>query len=58
MPVQELDVLIPTQAAFQENQPSAAAFAVAGPVSQNKCVMTNLDWTIDGSELSKLYGIK
>ena len=36
--------------------PRAAAFAVAGPVSRNRCEMTNLSWTIDGDFLSQKLG--
>lgn len=43
---------------FQSNTPSAAAFACAGPVANNKCDMTNLDWTIDGNYLSATHGIR
>ncbi len=43
---------------FQTNTPSAAAFACAGPVANNKCEMTNLDWTIDGDYLSATHGIR
>jgi len=43
---------------FQSNTPSAAAFACAGPVTNNKCEMTNLDWTIDGEYLSATHGIR
>ena len=32
--------------------PSAAAFAVAGPVAANAAVMTNLAWTVDGAAVS------
>lgn len=32
--------------------PSAAAFAVAGPVAANAAVMTNLSWTVDGGAVS------
>lgn len=32
--------------------PEAACIAVAGPVSQNRVVMTNRNWVIDGSEVS------
>ncbi|CAM9447383.1 unnamed protein product [Discosporangium mesarthrocarpum] len=32
--------------------PMAACFAIAGPVSNNKVVMTNRNWVVDGSEVS------
>ena len=34
----------------------AARFA--GPVENNRCAMTNLDWVIDGSDLTKRHGVK
>ena len=36
--------------------PSAAAFAVAGPVASNAAIMTNLDWRIDGRVLGAVVG--
>ena len=47
-----------TEEAFQGNVPGAAAFACAGPVLDNKCVMTNLSWVIDGQSLTVKYGIR
>ena len=35
---------------------SAACIAVAGPVSKNACIMTNLSWLIDGAEISGHFG--
>ena len=46
------------QEIFQANTPSAAAFACAGPITGNRCDMTNLDWTIDGDYLSVTHGIR
>ena len=37
--------------------PAAAALAVAGPVSANRCAMTNLAWVIDGDALSAAAGV-
>jgi glucokinase len=37
--------------------PAAAALAVAGPVSSNRCAMTNLAWVIDGGALSASAGV-
>ena len=31
---------------------------IAGPVENNRCAMTNLDWVIDGSDLTKRHGVK
>lgn len=44
--------------AFKKDTPGAAAFACAGPVLDNKCVMTNLEWVIDGASLTSKYGIR
>ena len=52
-----LDALA-SQDAFKHNPPGAAAFACAGPVLDNKCVMTNLEWVIDGASLTHKYGIR
>jgi glucokinase len=41
----------------RERPPQAAALAVAGPVLNNCCRMTNLPWVIDGQELRKQHGI-
>lgn len=46
------------QEVFQANLPKAAAFAVAGPVANNRCEMTNLSWVIDGDYLSNTHGIR
>ena len=43
---------------FHENSPRSAAFAVAGPVSANRCEMTNLSWVIDGVALTQKYGVR
>ena len=43
---------------FHERSPKSAAFAVAGPVANNRCEMTNLAWVIDGAALSKKYGVR
>ena len=34
-----------------------AALAVAGPVDQDRCVLTNCPWTIDARELSTEFGL-
>jgi glucokinase len=34
----------------------AAVLAVAGPVENNRCVMTNSNWIIDGAELVQAFG--
>ena len=52
-----LDALA-SEPAFKKDTPGAAAFACAGPVLDNKCVMTNLEWIIDGASLTMKYGIR
>ena len=47
-----------SEPAFKKDTPGAAAFACAGPVLDNKCVMTNLEWIIDGASLTAKYGIR
>ena len=37
-------------------QPARAVLAVAGPVTNNRCVMTNSPWVIDGNELQPALG--
>jgi glucokinase len=39
------------------NHFDSSCFAVAGPVSNNSCEMTNLKWKINGQAISELYGI-
>jgi glucokinase len=36
---------------------SGALLAVAGPVDQNRCAMTNSDWVIDGAEIMDNLGV-
>jgi glucokinase len=36
----------------------AAVLAVAGPVENNRCVMTNSNWIIDGAELVRAFGFE
>ena len=35
-----------------------AVLAVAGPVTNNRCVMTNSPWVIDGAELRAIFGLE
>src|SRR5262245_54573772 len=37
---------------------ATAVLAVAGPVTNNRCVMTNSPWIIDGAELQTAFGFK
>jgi glucokinase len=36
----------------------AAVLAVAGPITNNRCVMTNSPWIIDGAELRAAFGLQ
>lgn len=38
-------------------RPTRAVLAVAGPVTNNRCVMTNSPWIIDGNELRPALGL-
>ena len=38
-------------------KPSHVCISAAGPVANNKCVMTNLPWSVDGDALSAATGI-
>ena len=38
-------------------KPSHCCISAAGPVSENRCVMTNLSWRVDGNELTTKLGI-
>ena len=42
----------------QQNYPTSACFAIAGPVSQNRAKMTNLGWLIDGDQLQEQFNWK
>jgi glucokinase len=37
--------------------PIAAVMGVAGPVENNRCLITNSGWLLDGAELTKLFGL-
>ena len=36
----------------------SCCIACAGPVINNKCVMTNLQWTVDGAAITKGHGFR
>jgi glucokinase len=38
--------------------PSAAVMDVAGPIENNRCVLTNSHWVIDGAELAGKFGLR
>jgi glucokinase len=38
--------------------PTAAVMDVAGPVENNRCVLTNSHWVIDGTELKDKFGLR
>ncbi|MCG8667910.1 MAG: glucokinase [Pseudomonadales bacterium] len=39
------------------DKPTSLVLSVAGPVQQNKCLMTNLPWTLDTQHLSQAFDI-
>ena len=45
------------ESGVDEGSVDAACFAVAGPVADDKCNMTNLSWVIDGRALESTFGI-
>ena len=51
-----LDALY-SEEVVQRHPPQSAALAVAGPVINNCCKMTNLGWVINGQELTQHHGI-
>ncbi|CAD7703079.1 unnamed protein product, partial [Ostreobium quekettii] len=53
--VDVLDALV-AEESVQVASPSAACFAVAGPVQNGRGKMTNLKWTIDRQEIEKKFG--
>ena len=38
-------------------KPSHCCISAAGPVADNRCVMTNLEWRVDGNDLTNKLGI-
>lgn len=38
--------------------PTAAVMDVAGPIENNRCVLTNSHWVIDGAELASTFGLR
>ncbi len=36
---------------------TAAAFGIAGPVVDNRCRLTNVNWTVDGDEIARSLGL-
>jgi glucokinase len=43
---------------FLDRKIDAACFAIAGPIKEQTCKITNLNWTIDASELKKHHSIR
>jgi glucokinase len=51
------DAIAAFQTRHAADQPAAAAvLGVAGPVQNNRCIITNSRWIIDGDELQKMFG--
>lgn len=40
------------------SKPQAACIAVAGPVTDDVCKMTNLSWTVDGKQLASAFDMR
>lgn len=40
-----------------DSQPVSATFGIAGPIQSQRCVTTNLPWTIDAAELQRALNI-
>jgi glucokinase len=50
------DAIAAFQTRHAADQPAAAAvLGVAGPVQNNRCIITNSRWIIDGDELQKMF---
>lgn len=43
--------------ARQDLKPAFCCISAAGPVADNRCIMTNLSWTIDGNAIEAAFGI-
>jgi len=59
-PSQEYASLSEVLSLLQREHPqkiSTAAFGIAGPVVENTCRLTNVDWTVDGQELARDLGL-
>lgn len=50
-----LDALV-KEKSVRDYPPTAACFAVAGPVKNGKGCMTNLDWQIDSAQIQRHFG--
>jgi Glucokinase len=46
------------QAGDRSKSISSCCLAVAGPVVDNKCVMTNLKWVVDGRAVTQEFGFR
>ncbi|KXZ44218.1 hypothetical protein GPECTOR_71g579 [Gonium pectorale] len=47
-----------SEPAVQLSPPRAAALAIAGAISSNRCNMTNVNWLVDGDALSAKHGFR
>lgn len=60
----EIDSIIPAirhlietgQAKFPELRPEVAGISGAGPISNNHCDLSNLDWDLDGTDIEMAFG--
>lgn len=64
-PSNEIDSIVPAistllataRERFPEIAPSMAGISGAGPISKNRCDLSNLDWDLDGPEIERTFGI-
>lgn len=47
-----------SDAGVEDSEVYSCCIACAGPVLANKCVMTNLQWTVDGAAITERHGFR
>ncbi|WP_204105293.1 MULTISPECIES: glucokinase [Spirulina sp. CCY15215] len=57
VPIAQQFLAMATKEVGQELHPEKACFAIAGPVADDRCTLTNLSWVLDGRRLEKELGI-
>ena len=53
-----LESLVREFLAETQSRPDRMVFGIAGPVSQNRCVTTNLPWQVDGESMGAEFGAR
>ena len=64
-PSQEIDSIVPAirqllevaSSRFPGISLSMAGISGAGPISKNRCDLSNLDWSLDGNEIAEAFGV-